>query len=40
MCGNIAFQGPQENVQNKALTSLRAELYKKHKELDGFCLFL
>jgi len=32
--------GPQENVQNQALTSLRAELYKKHRELDGFCLYL
>lgn len=37
---DIAFPGPQENVQNQALTSLRAELYKKHRELDGFCLYL
>ncbi|XP_073241538.1 cell division cycle protein 23 homolog isoform X2 [Porites lutea] len=32
--------GPQEPVANKALTSLRAELCGKHRELDGFCLYL
>ena len=34
------FVGPQETVRNKKLSSLRADLCRKHEDLDGFCLYL
>jgi len=32
--------GPRETIVNKSLTALRAELFKKQKDLDGYGLFL